>query len=194
MEISYQLSREDMNFAHDTAHFLNGQLLAKKGAGFFSNLLIWTCLSVAFLSTFRGLSSDPSWQHSNLAVVALCLALAGVIRAITGWRDRRTFRAAQLELFAPYPVCQKLVAGDSGLIFEGRWGRCETPWRAVQAVRDSPKHLIIVLRPCQVCVIPKQAIGTAEQCNDALAYLDLKVRSSREPTGVQAAARQSPLR
>ncbi len=178
MELTYDLERKDMDFTHEVANLMYGQMLSRKGTGFLPNLVIWTCLSLAMLSAFRGLNAEPVWQHSTLMVVGLCLALAAITYGITAWRQGRALRTAQLEMYAPYPIQQSVAIEETGVELEGPWGRTETPWGGVHSVREFPEYVAIILRPCLVCVVPNRAFESMAQREEMVSYLASRVRSN----------------
>jgi hypothetical protein len=164
LKISYQLTEQDILLAQSETRKRYRASLVR---GWQTPVLLWggaLTFGMAFAASL-GMYRFHSGSVTRDFSFVLVPACVGVILTFAYLMAvRRASLRAHLDAAGPLPLAASVTLTDNDVELASQNGRAIVPFDRVVASSMTPTHVLIVLRPWSVIVIPRVAFDNDETC------------------------------
>ncbi len=130
---------------------------------FFSNLLIWIPLGIAFAAYAALFRNYPSMTR-DLAIVAVffCIGIGLMVGGIL-FKQRVVYRRAMLAPDGWFLSEQTVDLSPDGVSVRSACGEAHYTWPSFRDIVEDEANLYLFIDNAQALVLPKHALGSPEQ-------------------------------
>lgn len=162
MHCSFTLSQADFVALHKAINRRLTQLSSANSKLFFSNLLTWVPLGIAFASYAALFRKYPDITH-DLMVVAAAFGTGVALMIAGAFFKRRIYRKVMLSPESWFLSEQTVDLEPHGLAATGTYGEVQYPWSSFRYVTEDDMNLYLFIDNSQAFVLPKAALGSSDQ-------------------------------
>ena len=170
MHYSFTLSRADFIALRKVINRRLTQLSSANSNLFFSNLVVWVPLGIAF-AAYAALFRKHPGMFYDLAVVATAFFVGVALMIVGAFFKQRIYNNVMLPPESWFLSEQTIDLDPSGLVARGTYGEVRYPWSSVRYLAEDDRNLYLFIDNSQAFVLPKAALGSSDQLTQVKAWL-----------------------
>lgn len=172
MHCSFTLTSADFIALHAIIQRRLTQLSSANSKLFFSNLVVWVPLGIAF-AAYAALFQKYPGLSRELAVVAVAFVVGVALMIAGSIFKQRIYRKVMLAPDSWFLSEQSVEMSPADFVARGTYGEVRYPWASFRHLAEDERNLYLFIDNSQAFVLPKAALASVDQVAQVKAWLPL---------------------